>query len=77
MKQVMLLFLCVVAVLLLGSAMQKGNLDFGPVAAVEESLPQETANTAEELRPDMPPGNGDEARQAKTDVLRFGDSPRP
>jgi hypothetical protein len=63
MKQVILLFLCVMAVLFLGSTMQKGNLDFGPVAAVEETIPQDTS--------------GDEVLKASMGPLHFGERQQP
>jgi hypothetical protein len=85
MKQVIVLFLCVVAVMLVGYAVQKENLFFGPMAILADPLPLDSEHVAEEPLPDLLPepallppspfavfSNEDDPREANTGVRRSG-----
>jgi hypothetical protein len=66
MKQILIVFLCVVMVMLVGYAVQKENLAFGPMTVLVDPLPPEPLNATEE------PNTRGEPREANADTLRSG-----
>jgi hypothetical protein len=83
MKQIIVIAVCVLMVMLVGYAVQKENLVFGPMAVVTDSLPPEPKSAAEEPLPDLPPEpalipspfafsfHGDEPQEANTGTPRL------
>jgi hypothetical protein len=66
MKQILIVFLCIVMVMFIGYAVQKENMAFGPMAVLADPLPPEPESAAEEPSQDLPP------REANADTLRRG-----